>query len=433
MDSYDNRKPSDIEWIGDIPQHWYPKKLKYLGDVLGGSTPDTGNRDYWNGDIIWVTPSDISKIAGNYIYDSQRKITQEGLENSGASLVETESIIITTRAPIGNMVLAGLRLCTNQGCKSLTVRNGSPLFYYYQLVSFRGPLEALGVGTTFNELSTDALKGFLLLSPPEEEQTAIARYLDGKSTEINELVANKRLLIELLNEERTAIINQAVTKGINANTNYHPSGFDWLGDIPEDWQVKKLKYISPKVMVGLVINPSTYFDPLGTVPMLTGRNVTPNNINVKSANVITQESNEALHKTRLADGDIVVVRVGYPGVAAVVRGAVAGANCASMMIVRKGDFDSDFLCYCFNSNVGRSQVAMVEYGAAQKQFNISHAVEFFFPVPPLEEQRNIAGFIKTETRKIDSTIAKIENEIDLLQEYGTALISEVVTGKLKVV
>ena len=127
------------------------------------------------------------------------------------------------------------------------------------------------------------------------------------------------------------------------------------------------------------------------------------------------------------------VRVGAPGLTAVVPPELQGANCASVLIVRHaGTFDSQWLCYAMNSRLVRHQVALVQYGAAQEQFNVAHAVEFVVPLAPQTEQREIAVFLDRETAKIDALVAKVREAIDHLKELRTALISAAVTGKIDV-
>ena len=142
--------------------------------------------------------------------------------------------------------------------------------------------------------------------------------------------------------------------------------------------------------------------------MLVGSNVSPNSIDWSKSNTIKPESNEKLPASRIYAGDLVVVRVGEPGVTAVVPPELDGCNCASMMIVRKHQrFDSDWLCALFNSPIGRQQVEGVQYGTAQKQFNISDAVNFLFPLPPLPEQQAIAAALSDA----DEVVAGLERVI----------------------
>jgi type I restriction enzyme S subunit len=201
-----------------------------------------------------------------------------------------------------------------------------------------------------------------------------------------------------------------------------------IGPIPSDWKIKRLRDISPNQSVGLVINPSTYFDLRGTVPMLVGSNVTENRIDWEGARRIARDSNERLPASRVYTDDLVTVRVGDPGVTAVVSKEYSGSNCASMMIVRSHpSFDSNWLCYLMNSSYGRSRIESVQYGTAQKQFNISDAIEFKYPVPPLPEQRAIAAALSD----VDALIAGLEKLIAKKRDLKQAAMQQLLTGQTR--
>jgi len=201
-----------------------------------------------------------------------------------------------------------------------------------------------------------------------------------------------------------------------------------VGVIPEEWNVKPLKQLSPRQCVGVVVNPSSYFDDEGTVPFLVGSNVGENSINWRTAKRISDASNQILGTTRLAAGDLVTVRVGEPGVTAVIPPELDGCNCASMMIVRQHpSFDSHWLSWVMNSRIGRLQVDHVQYGTAQKQFNISDAVDFCYPVPPLPEQRAIAEALSD----IDYIIASLDQLIAKKRDIKQATMQQLLTGKTR--
>jgi type I restriction enzyme S subunit len=167
--------------------------------------------------------------------------------------------------------------------------------------------------------------------------------------------------------------------------------------------------------------------------MLLGNNIAPMAFKLDRLRHISHQANEELPASRLFAGDIVVVRVGAPGVAAVVPPRLDGCNCASVMIVRgHSSYSADWLALSFNSPVASRQIDIVKYGAAQKQFNIGHAVDFLFPVPPLKEQQLIVDYVATEALPISKAISRVDSEITLLHEYRTRLIADVVTGKLDV-
>ena len=201
-----------------------------------------------------------------------------------------------------------------------------------------------------------------------------------------------------------------------------------VGVIPEDWEVRPLKKISPSQSVGLVINPSSYFDERGTVPMLVGSNITANRIHWQSAQRISDTNNMAIAASRLATQDLITVRVGEPGVTAVVPPELDGCNCASVMIVRQHQtFDSHWLCYVMNSKIGLEQVKHVQYGTAQKQFNISDAVNFLFPVPTLPEQKVIAEALSD----VDLLLGSLEKLIAKKRAIKQAAMQSLLTSKIR--
>lgn len=187
--------------------------------------------------------------------------------------------------------------------------------------------------------------------------------------------------------------------------------------------------MTPSLTVGIVVNPSDYVAEEG-LPFLYGGDISDGEIFSETARRISVEDSARNAKTKLMAGDLVTVRVGAPGVTAVVPPECEGGNCASVMLIRRGHFESDWLCYLMNSRVVRYQVEVVQYGAAQEQFNISHAVDFLIPVPSREEQAEIASSLNHERQRVDVLLRKTERSIELLKERRSALITAAVTGKI---
>ena len=302
---------------------------------------------------------------------------------------------------------------------------------------------ARSTGVSYPAINASQIGGLPIPLPPLDEQHAIAAHLDRETERIDALVAKKRLLIERLDEYRTALITCTVTRGLppdyacaaglDPSPRLKPSGVEWLGEVPEHWDVRPLKRIAPSVGVGVVVNPSTYVSEEG-VPFLLGRNVAEFSIDGVGAYRLPPEiSDGVLAKSRLSEGDLVVVRVGGPGVTAVVTKELHGANCASMMLIRRGSgFVSEWLAYGFNSRIGRCQIDQVQYGAAQKAFNVGHAVDFVFPIPPVDEQQELVRYLEDARERLDRLQSRVETAIERLREYRTALITAAVTGKIDV-
>ena len=145
---YERYRDSGVRWLGSVPIGWTVKAIKHCFSVVGGSTPKSEVEEFWDGEHVWVTPADLSGLSGFGIIDSARRITDAGLESCGTNLVPPGSIVLSTRAPIGSLAIAGTSLCTNQGCKSLVPRPGSVPRYFAYVLSIAGEeLNLRGRGT----------------------------------------------------------------------------------------------------------------------------------------------------------------------------------------------------------------------------------------------------------------------------------------------
>ncbi|HCQ0108545.1 restriction endonuclease subunit S [Citrobacter braakii] len=208
-------KDSGVEWLGEIPMHWKTKAMKNICRIINGSTPKSGVEEFWDGEINWITPTDLSQKSGPFISESIRKITFSGFNSCGTTLVPRDSVIISTRAPIGSLAITSIDSCTNQGCKSLVTNNaGLSKFIYYYLSILSTPLNILGRGSTFLELSTEDLSS-VKVPLPDEKINSIISFLDQETTKIDNLLEKQQHIIQLLQERRTALISAAVTGKID--------------------------------------------------------------------------------------------------------------------------------------------------------------------------------------------------------------------------
>lgn len=438
MKTYETYKDSIIEWIGEIPEHWEVKKIKHFTNILTGSTPKSTEESFWNGDINWVTTDDLGKLESKDIFDSRRKITQEGYENSGTTLAPENSILISTRAPIGHLGILRVNACTNQGCKTIVANLtfDSEYLYYFLSVS-KIFLNSLGVGTTFLELPTQSLKDFTIPFPSIEEQTAIANYLDKKTAEIDQLIAEKEQLIKLYQEEKIALINQAVTKGINQDVKLKESGIEWLGDIPEHWEVKRLRHVCNIFgRIGYRGYKVTDLVPKGEGAItISPSNMKEYKMDFENCTYLSWDKYEESPEIKIFNDDILFVKTGSTyGKTTIVKGLEEKATINPQIIVLKEIIvNSDFLWYVMKSKNIQLQVEQTVVGGTIPTISQAKINNYSFPIPLNEkEQTQIVQHIEKESARIDFKIAKAEKYINLLTEYRTALISEVVTGKIKV-
>ena len=408
-------------WLGKIPVDWRAERLKYVANVSSEKIGATRGRRY-------VGMENISSGDGKYV--TAGDVVPDGLS---VAFRRGDVLFGKLRPYLAKSWLAAFSgICSSEFLVLRTERL-APKFLNYVTLSreFVDVVDSSTYGAKMPRASWDFIGMLKVPLPSQELSSKIARFLDYETAKIDRLIEKQQQLIALLEEKRQAVISHAVTKGLNPDAPMKDSGIEWLGQVPAHWEVKRLKHISPRVGVGLVINPSTYTRDEG-VYFIFGGDVKEHRFDLSGARRIAKADSDRLRPSRLSSGDLVSVRVGEPGVTAVVPPELEGGNCASVVIIRRGDFDSDWLCSAMNSWVGRRQVGLVSYGAAQKQFNISDAVEFRFPTPPLSEQTEIAAYIAQKLSRFDDLTANAESAVSLLQERRTALISAAVTGKIDV-
>ena len=226
---------------------WELKRLDEIGDICSGSTPSTTKPGYWDGDIVWVTPNDLSKLNTPYLTTSNKKITQQGLKSCSAQVIPAGSIILSSRAPIGYVAIATIDCCTNQGCKSFNLKQSyDSEFVYYNLKFNVDKIKNLGEGTTFAEISKTALaKVQIAFLENREEQTQIAAILST----IDRAIEQTEAIIAKQQRIKTGLMQDLLTKGIDEDGNVrseetHEFKDSPLGRIPVEWEVKTLNKVA---------------------------------------------------------------------------------------------------------------------------------------------------------------------------------------------
>jgi type I restriction enzyme S subunit len=436
---YPAYKPSGVEWLGEVPEHWEVKPLRRLiRKVSSGTSVNAIDEPAAPGQAGVLKTSCV--YTGDFRPEENKAIIKSELDRASCSVVA--GCLIVSRMNTPDLVGAAGIVSNDNPLLFLPDRlwqvrfkDSYPRFmnYWCKSLSYRSQVQLAcsGTSSSMQNLSQDNFYSFIAPLPAAAEQSAISSFLDRETAKIDALIAEQQCLIELLQEKRQAVISHAVTKGLNPDAPMKDSGAEWLGEVPEHWTLKKLKHLSPNLAVGIVVNPSEYVSDEG-LPFVYGGDIREGVIDWQNSRRIAPAMSHKQAKTRLRSGDLLMVRVGAPGITAVVPAECEGGNCASVMLIRQGSFSSQWLCFTLNTRIVRFQVEVVQYGAAQEQFNISHAVNFWLPVPPRQEQDRIATFLLSEHEKAQGLILQAQNAVSLLQERRSALISAAVTGQIDV-
>jgi type I restriction enzyme S subunit len=434
---YPAYKDSGVEWLGELPTHWSVAKVKALTSrISSGKTPLGGSETYIDEGVLFLRSQNV--------YDDGLRledavfISEATDESMAVSRVQSGDVLLNiTGASIGRscVVPAGFQPANvNQHVCAIRPRSGDVgpfLSWLFKSHTVKSQIDLAQNGAAREGLNFEQIGNISVPIAPPEEQAELTAFLDRETAKIDALVAEQEQLITLLKEKRQAVISHAVTKGLDPSVPMKDSGVEWLGKVPAHWHMLPLKRVSPAQTVGIVVNPSTYVCDDG-LPFIYGGDIADGVVHYEEARRISVDLSDSQPKTRLSAGDLVTVRVGAPGVTAVVPPECEGGNCASVMLIRRGNFNSDWLCFLMNSRVVRYQVEVVQYGAAQEQFNIAHATEFVLPVPPVDEQNVIAEELMSEVERLEGLGHEAETVIRLLQERRSALISAAVTGQIDV-
>ncbi|WP_441255727.1 restriction endonuclease subunit S [Tardiphaga sp. 285_C5_N1_2] len=407
------------------------KQLRFLFTVSSGATPQSGNSDFWDGDIFWATPEDVSG-GSKTLSSTRRRITKEGFENCSATMAPAGSIVLTKRAPIGQLAISEVELCCNQGCFLLepTTETDNEFFYYW-LTAQTGYLQVLGRGSTFMELSTDEIKAIQAPCISIAKQRHISKYLTSETAEIDALIAAKQLLLDLLAEKRRAIVAEAILRGLTPSAPLRPSGTDWLGDIPAHWEACHLK----RVLAHLDYGTSDATDVVGSIAILRMGDIRDGELDFSKLAYLDQVEDGLL----LQEGDLVFNRTNsldQIGKVALFRGNVDFPISFASYLVRlrcEKTVLPEYLNWVLNSSYALAW-ARAEALPSIGQANLNPNRYGYLPIalPPLAEQQTITKHLANSVARQDGIRAATEYSITLLKERRDALIASAVTGQIEI-
>lgn len=406
-------------------EEWKSLKLKYFLNIQKGKNPLK-----FSGEAISLPYLSMDFLRGKnkpfYIFPQENLV--EVKENDCLVLWDGANAGEIMKAKDGYLssTMAVLRI------KSDLLENS---FFFYFLKSNESIFKKDANGTTIPHFDPTHLLHSSFLIPSLYTQTAIANFLDYKTAKIDRFIRKKKQLIKLLNEQKAGIINDAVTKGLNPNAKTKPSGIEWLGDIPQHWEVRKLKYLG-KFQNGISAG-AEYF---GTgYPFISYGDVYKNFELPKTGTGLANSSESDRINYSVKKGDIFFTRTSETieeiGFTSTCLHTIEDAT-FSGFIIRFRPYENilfdGFSKYFFRSNLHRR--FFVKEMNLVTRASLSQELLKRLPVllPPTEEQHQIFAYIEKETAIINKTIATIEKEIALVHEYRTAIIAEVVTGKIDV-
>ena len=409
--------------IGVIPEDWKIQYLSDFGDVISGGTPSTTVSEYWDGDVAWCTPSDITSTDGKYIFKTVRCITEKGLKNSAATVLPTNSILLCTRATIGELKLSGAPMATNQGFKNLHSNGSGNIDYlYYLLQTKKKDMVELAIGSTFLEISKKALCSIALQTPSSlDEQKRIAEALsdvDSMISSLEKLIAKKKAVKQGAMQE--LLTGKKRIKG-------------FFGE----WQIKKLEEYCSLITKQTGFDYSAYIKPAltkrksnNTLPMIQTINFRGKRFDFNTDYYIPKSVAEnfpnIILKNKCVLFSIVGASVGniglYPGGVSFCGGAIGITRFYE-------EDDADWVYYYMSSSEGQAQIQYVTKGGAQATVTIADIRNFSIPTPSKEERIAITVLLSD----MDNEIEALEQKLEKTRQIKQGMMQQLLTGKIRLV
>jgi len=422
MERYDSYKDSGVEWIGEIPTNWKSKRFSYSIDIQKGKIPKNLTDEKLVDSLPYLSmgvlrgdkPKEFSNESG-IVHVSKGDI---GLLWDGSNSGE---VIRINREGILSSTVSLLSLKDDSIDKE---------FCFYLLKFYENDFRENTIGMGIPHVSGDHVRESKLIIPPLSEQQQIVSFLDTKTSLIDSLIEKTQRKIELLKEKKTSLINEVVTKGLNPNVEMKDSGVEWIGEIPIGWETPQIKFIT-ELMRGKFThrprNDQRFYN--GEYPFIqTGDVVSSGKYLTKFKQTLNERGYSVSKEFPI--GTLVMTISGNIGDVSILK----IKSCFPDSIIGFFPFEStsvDYLYHVFGSL--RQEFYKNSTVSTQMNLNVDRVASIKIPLPPLSEQQQIVEYLDEQTQLIDNTISIEEKRIELLKEYRQSLISEVVTGKRKVV
>ncbi len=455
MKRYDTYKNSGVEWLGEIPKHWEIKELKHLSSsqpysfVDGPFGSDLKNEEYVDEGIPLIQLNNIG--IGEHLLKNKRFITSEKSEQLSKHKAYPGEIVIAKMAePVARAAKVSEEFSQyNIVADCIKFKPDDKLVVSDLLVAIinseyvRTQAELKATGTTRLRISLDTAKRLKVAVPPYKEQVALGKYIKENTRGIDKIIQQKKLLLEKLQAKRQAIINEAVTKGLNPNVPMKPSGVEWLGDIPEHWHAKQIKHIKDPSQNSFVDGPfgsnlkSEHFIEDGPVLVIESGSITKGQFIEKQFKTISQEHFETIKRSECKEGDIIISKIGANyGMSGILtdlgRQAVVSGNSMKLTVDKKR-CNIEFIHFCLLFLKTSGVLKLIVNETAQPALSLGTMNNLHIPLPSLNEQNEIIVVVKKRIGVVDKLNSLLVKQIEKLKGYRQSLISEVVTGKIKVV
>ena len=420
-------KDSGIEWIGEIPADWEVSTIKREYVFQTGWTPDTTHEEYFVGENIWINISDMkSKV----LYDSEKHISDEAVRLASMNISPKGSLLYAFKLSVGAVSFCGIDMYTNEAIATFLPGKNNLRFLYYTAPIFiiKNANENIYGAKLLNQ---KLIRNAKIVIPPLEVQKRIVDYLDRKCSQIDAIIARQQEVIEKLKAYKLSVITEAVTKGLNPDVSMKDSGVEWIGEIPEHWDFRKIKNCC---LIVDCKNRTPDPDPDGEYIVVRTTCIRDGSFSYEGSYHTNAENfKEWTAKGQPQHGDIFFTREAPMGEACLVPDADNLCMGQRVMFFRPLDgSDPRYILYSIYGPLAREYIDCKNKGSTVGHLKLGQVASLpLFYCPP-KEQSEIADYLDKRCGAIDKVVEKKAEIISKLTDYKKSLIYEVVTGKKEV-
>lgn len=411
---------------------WPKKKISWLFDVIGsGTTPSASNEMYYDSpDMAWLNTGDLTD---SYIEKTSKYVSQQALDKFSALTVFPKDSLVMAMygATIGKLGITKYETTTNQACCVLSKPRGViTKFIFYWLMGHRTEIINLSHGGGQPNISQGIIRNIRIAIPPLELQSKIVTFVDKKFEETNQLINKKEKMIKLLEQQRQSIITEAVTKGLNPNVKMKDSGIEWIGEIPEHWEISKLKYHAVRIGDGLHGTP--VYDDQGEYHFINGNNLGDISIRFNEKTNKINKAEFISHGQKIGGNTILVSLNGTIGNVSIYNNEKIMLSKSAGFINLKNNIETLYVYYWLKSIHVENYFTKSFAGTTIKNLSLETLRNTPILIVPIIEQQQIAKYLVDKLKENDSLLEKVKIQIEKLKEYRQSLIYEAVTGKIDV-
>lgn len=429
--AYAEYKDSGVEWLEEVPREWDIIKIKHLSTVKRGASPrPIDDPKYFddNGEYAWVRIADVS-ASDMYLLNTTQ--TMSDLGSSLSVKLEPNQLFLSIAGTVGKPCINKIKACIHDGFvyfPELKIPNKYLFYVFAGEQAYKG----LGkMGTQLN-LNTDTVGDIKVALPKSQSDIyKIIEFLDHETTKIDHLIEKQQQLIELLKEKRQAVISHAVTKGLDPNVLMKDSGVEWLGEVPEHWNMAPVRRYLVEHRQGYYTTESYVDEGLKLLRITDLRDL--GEINISNCPMVNES--DTTHLFKLQKGDVVFARTGGAGSFGVITEDYENLIYASYLIrfrFMNKIFEPDYLRFLFQSDSFQLSVKQNIHGGVNQNIHAEDIKNTVICAPSLSEQKEIIEYLENQCLLFENLIYKASYSVKLMQERRTALISSAVTGKIDV-